>query len=188
MLVCDEHKFVFLRNPKTASRSISQTLKQNFNVCEIGPYHSQNIPKKYLNYYIFFAVRNPYTRMISAWQHICNVRNLSPEKFTFDKAFEINSIMTRHFTERKELVDSWWSQSYVIDKLKANVIFYENLENDFNNLYFVNKKITLPCLGKQNYGDWNKYYSLEEEIKIRRCFKKDFNTLYYDTPFIKVNL
>jgi len=183
MLICEEHKFVFLRNPKTASRSVAQALKENFNTFEIEPYHGQNIPEKYLKYYVFFAVRNPYTRMVSAWQHICVERNWSPEEFTFDKSFKINSVITRHIDwacgADEKTVDSWWSQSYVADKFKANIISYENIDNDFNNLPFINDKIILPRIGKQNYEDWKKYYTVEIEKEIYRCFKKDLDRFEY---------
>ena len=179
MLICDEHKFVFLRNPKTASRSLTKILNQNFNTREIGPYHGQNIPEKYLDYYIFFTVRNPYTRMISTWQHICHQRNWSPEEFTFDKTLKIQSIITRHLSEEKEPVESWWLQSSVMDKFEANVITYENIENDFNNLDFISEKIVLPEIGKQNYGNWKKYYTPEIENKIYKYFRKDFDRFDY---------
>ena len=176
MLICDEHKFIFLRNPKTASRSVTKALKDNFTTRNVGNYHSWKISKELTGYFVFTTVRNPYERTISGWQHwVGNGKNFTLKEFL--------DIVVRSTKEKKWPNGLEWKvQAEMFDNIKRKVHFlrYETLEEDLNFLPFVDKQIVLPQIGIQNYGDWKDHYSLDLEIRIYKLLQKDFERFGYE--------
>jgi len=65
MIICEDKKFVFIRNPRVASRSIGINLIKNFNCHEIYPVHRVSIPDQYKNFNIYMFIRNPIERALS---------------------------------------------------------------------------------------------------------------------------
>lgn len=180
MLVCDEHKWIFLRNPKTATRSVTVALKNNFFTRKVGNYHSWEIPKKLSEYFIFSTVRNPYERAISGWQHwVGNGKNLTFEEF-FDAQKDWADLKMSGFMMKKSEGRYWKIQSNTLNKIKGEVhiLRYENLEEDLNSLPFIDN-IVLPRIGVQNYGDWKSHYTPDLEAKVYELLQKDFERFGY---------
>lgn len=67
MIVCEEKQWVFIRNPRTASRSIAKFLFSNFRCTETLPVHRVSIPPQYLEFDAYTVIRNPIERAISFW-------------------------------------------------------------------------------------------------------------------------
>ena len=187
MLVCDEHKFVFLRIPKTASRSISKALTGMFDCRTVGYHHNNKVPKELMEYFCFAVVRNPYERAISAWLHWEKDLQKHGKNLFFNSYLERNSQpcfpeMTREYLLLMGDSDNeyWKTQSEFIEEANANVhvLKYENLEEDLNALPFI-EKIEPPLVGKQNYGNWRDYYGWELETRVFQHQKADFENFGY---------
>lgn len=199
MLVCDEHKFVFLRNPKTASRSITRALSKKFQCRRVGLYHSWKIPKEFLGHFVFATVRDPYTRSVSAWQHWLRTGKTSPNvAFDWsliesplwrpdrpDRDFDFERFSKVIFNTRLSDYPQgahWKLQSEILDQIDTEVhlLKYENLEADLNSLPFIDN-INLPRIGvyATKYGDWQQYYTPEVETRIYETLKPDFERFGY---------
>jgi len=193
MLVCDEHKFVFLRNPKTASRSVSAALSEKFDVRQVGIYHDWKIPEELTGYFVFAVVRNPYVRAVSGWRHWSK----RPETNDFSlvwmgDSYEATSNSrlafgkwTQKFIQPIDKIifpkgRHWKRQTEILDKIGSDVhlIRYENLEEDLNSLSFIDN-IVLPSIGVQDYGDWRTHYTPEIEARVYQACKEDFVRLGY---------
>jgi hypothetical protein len=194
MLICDEYKWIFLRNPKTASRSVSYTLKSIFVTRKYLPFHNWIIPKELSEYFIFTTVRNPYARVISDWKAWIKKglkkHGKSNYSLNFEKFFEdLNSGKIKRKADFE-----WRRQVGVIDKIEGvHILRYESLEKDFNALPFIdqhkgtywtslgslNFPFVLPQIGIQNYDDWQSYYTPDLEAKVYEFLKNDFERFGY---------
>ena len=75
MIVCEQHKLLYLAPPKTGSVSIVETLieepfkgayaDRQFN------HHNTFWEDRFNDWYIFLTARHPYTRMVSFWRFGC---------------------------------------------------------------------------------------------------------------------
>ena len=179
MLVCDEHKFVFLRNPKTASRSVSEALSKEFNVRQVGIYHDWQIPEEFVGHFVFTVVRNPYVRAVSGWMHWAGA--YKGGKITFDEWTKrlIKPVGKENIIFPKGR--HWKRQTQILDQISSDVhlIYYENLAEGLNSLPFVDN-IVLPYVGVQNYGDWKTYYTPQIEARVYQACEEDFNRLGYE--------
>ena len=133
MLVCDEHKFIFLRNPKTASRSVTRALSENFNVRQVGVYHDWKIPKELVGYFVFVVVRNPYTRAVSGWKHWYGGGWTDFGEWTQELAKTPIILGNWHTTIDQAVIVTkgrhWKRQTEILDKFgdDIHIIRYENL-------------------------------------------------------------
>jgi hypothetical protein len=173
MLVCDEHKFVFLRNPKTASRSVTKALAEKFDCRTVGIYHDWKIPEELTGHFIFTVVRNPYVRAVSGWKHWSRGQGVDFNEWTQRFVRPLNKVI---FPKGKH----WKRQTEILDKISSDVhlIRYENLEEDLNSLSFIDN-IVLPSIGVQDYGDWRTHYTPEIEARVYRACREDFYRLGY---------
>jgi len=197
MLVCDEHKWIFLRNPKTASRSVTRALRDNFVTRNKQNYHGWKIsePKPFTEvvpfqtadflfsyprpqsqelsgYFVFTTVRNPYERVVSGWQYF----NKKKGDLNFNEY--VNSISGKR--KRFPFETFPIRQTDVLDLIRGvHILRYENLEEDFNALPFVGQQIVLPQVGVQTYDDWKSHYTLDLETKVYELLQIDFERLGY---------
>ena len=74
MFVSIKHKILFVAIPKTATRSIYDSMEKHFGGVPVDD-HQKWIPKKYKDFYTFTVIRNPYYRAISIWWSTCKRNN-----------------------------------------------------------------------------------------------------------------
>jgi hypothetical protein len=174
MLICNDLKFVFIRNPKTASTSISKLISVNFDVVEHGEYHNNEIPKGLEGFYVFAFVRNPYTRMVSIWNHNKAVSEPFKEEFKTFKGY-IEDLY------RKDVAPPYLKQAKFIDGVgvKVNCFKFENLNYEYNQLPFVDRNQQIPLLNGRDYGDWMDYYDKDTRGKVAELLKEDFERFGY---------
>lgn len=180
MLVCKEHQFIFVRNPKTASRSISEMLKERF-VVEDLEYHDWMIPPEYSGFYTFMCVRNPFHRTVSAWNYVRHDRlkrggpDTSFEDFVIFGGLRIKT--------GPNLNDNFFSQSDFLDKVLSRVkevhlIKHERLAEDLASLPFIGGRVNLPKIGAGNV-DWRSVYDLNTEALVESALRRDFDRFGY---------
>lgn len=71
MIICREHKFVFISTPKGGTHSMYCMLLNRFDCQRVGGFHNRRIPPAIARqkFFVFTTVRNPYTRAVSGWAH-----------------------------------------------------------------------------------------------------------------------
>jgi hypothetical protein len=177
MIICESEKWIFIRNPKTASRSITDFLINNFNCFEYGKYHSVDIPKCYSNFKIYLTIRNPLSRAVSAWNHILddsnkgydNRKNINFSQYLKEKNLKANKTGDGfNFFYQSDLIKK-------IDNSNVNLIYYEKL-NSHLNYYF--KKCILRKIGVNNF-EWKSLYSnnllvnyLNKDLEVFKFYGK----------------
>ena len=58
---------MFVRNPRTASRSVSEFLLSKFDCKQVLPIHRVSVPEEYKKFVRHIVVRNPIERVASIW-------------------------------------------------------------------------------------------------------------------------
>lgn len=208
MIICYDPQFVFLRNPKTASRSITELIKNHWTVWECTSYHGWKIPNECKNFFIFMVVRNPFIRTFSAWRHLCEdidrmKRNekISFYDFVLHGGFNLTVELLKASQEDKKCIAplfgksrpfngsrnffkqssflNWCKEENNINNIK--IIKYENIKQELSNLPFMPPNFILPEIGKSKENNWRKEYTPEIEKIAREKLKEDFETFgYYD--------
>ena len=185
LLINRTDNWVFVHIPKTGGTTITNIL-QNQPHTERRTGHDSLRVIESDEFFIFTFVRNPFTRLVSAFLH--GVRDGQ-----YNNNFEL-------FLKTSNNKDLWLlPQSYYINsgKTKTKQISYigkyENFENDLNKIL---KKIntnttTIPHLNRNpiydkhpnlNQEKYYKYFYTEEWMKdwVRERYKDDFKQFNYD--------
>lgn len=189
MLVSLQHKFIFIRIPKTASTSMREALtpfatKENK---EYSPVHItageiiNKIGREFFNlFYSFAIVRNPWDRETSEYEFILS----SPKNLNHKLITELGNFDSyirwriENFRLQKCFVYSGDG-----DLLVDFVGRYENLENDFRTIC-THIGITAPPLPRLNVAinkkPYREYYTPETEELVRQAYKDDLALFGYD--------
>lgn len=125
MLVHNEKKILFLRNPKTASRYITKEfLKAGFE--EIYQHHSVIVTDHMSDFDVYVVVRNPLSRCVSLYEHA--VANW--DKIGFNSTFE-EFLKTKDFSPRDGNCN-WFYQHFPIlnIKNKIHILRFEKLRQE----------------------------------------------------------
>lgn len=189
------NKFVFVHIPKTAGNSIKSALSLK------GDNHrtlSSIVDEKNINiqeYFTFTFVRNPYSRLVSAYNFIKNggyngnnkwdievrdayIKNLSFKDFVLENCYDKkNQIKRNHFIGAVHFLP----QTYFIDT-KINFIGkVENLQKDFD---IVCDRVGIPhsTLKHKNIGEkanYLDYYNNELIEIVQSLYHNDFQQFNY---------
>jgi hypothetical protein len=161
---------VFVRNPKVASRSISEWLMnhhgfvlQNDNDCYWGKHHSTRIPRAWKTYAVIAAVRNPYARLVSAWSYASKPdmshwwdHMLSKEQWPFDKflRWTVDPCLPPSNLPRFPQQAAYLAQLNV-----AHLLRFESLADDLAKLPLTGDAGSLPHLYRGSYGAWKEHFN-----------------------------
>lgn len=185
LLISHSNKWGFIHIPKTGGTTLTHILQKNHN-CEILTGHDSVRIIDASNYFLFTFVRNPFTRIQSAFYH--GVR-----KGLYKNDFS-------NFLLNSNENDLWLlPQTYYInagkqsDKQVSFIGKYENFSNDLikvmNKLNIENFEIPHlnknPLYDRQPNLNQDKYYKLlyEEEWQkdwVRERYKDDFKQFNYE--------
>ena len=208
----NQHKFIYISVPKAATRSIINALYEEPEF-ELGSIKSSDqlvkvfSDKKYINYYKFCFIRNPWSRVVSCYlDKIKNTKN-HDQKSIVDMYRGIKrGLNFSNFVEfliSKEGSDKyadrhWLSQhKFITDKNGELLVDFmgkvENLENDWRQ---VCQKIGLPEVNlpvlntrqgwkpeetkfiKDQYY-YQEFYNKDTKEKIGERYKKDIELFDY---------
>ena len=185
LLINRSKEWGFIHIPKTGGTSMTSILKNQEGTEYVSTSHNhigkfENIT----DYYIFCIVRNPFTRLASAYYHDCRNSGFKTFKKFVDSIFQHNYL--------------YFPQSYFIqngsspDKQVSFIGRYENYENDvksiFNTLHITD---SLPHLNRNSIYDkhptlnqhsFYKHMYQEEWMKdwVRERYENDFKLFNYD--------
>ena len=154
-------------------------------------------PQKWDSYYKFCFIRNPYDKIVSAWNHV-NLLGASFEEYLYlDKKCNDVEYMHVFLPQVRNIIN----QS---GKIKIDYIGkFENLEEDFQNIL---KNIGIKNIihdvskqmNKRNHNKFYEYYNQRVLTKVNEILSEDFALLdypkidniniFYDTFIDKENL
>ncbi|MDR8393929.1 sulfotransferase family protein [Aliifodinibius sp. S!AR15-10] len=194
----DELKCIFVHVPKTAGLAVSRALFGN-----LGGSHKTVIEYKrifglydFYSYYSFSFVRNPFTRLVSAYTFLKNGginkkdRKWARENIASYKSFE-------SFVLNWLNAENIWSYIHLLpqhhflcenDEPQVNFIGrFENLQQDFQKIC---KELNVdPILTQYNKTKRSQkceeYYTPEIWEKVVKLYKKDFDIFGYDSNKIE---
>ena len=184
LLLNRTNSWAFVHIPKTGGTSISQILQTNINTEFITAHDSVRLVPD--NYFIFAFVRNPFTRLVSAWQHGVRKNKYTTSFHDFLKTINLNDLWI--------LPQTYYFNAGKTDLKKINFIGrYETYEKDvkfvlnklniqINNVPHLNRNPIYekhPNLKQENYY---KYFYTEEWMKdwVRERYENDFKIFNYD--------
>ena len=135
-------------------------------------------PQKWDTYYKFCFVRDPYDRIVSAWNHVNR----------FNIPFQ-NFLNLKNTCNDVEYMHTFMAQyrSMINEKAKNYMNFighFENLDEDFENIlknigivdFLHNKE---EKLNVRNHKKFYEYYNQETLDKVNILMKEDFQNLEY---------
>lgn len=190
---------LFLHIPKTAGTSIKDCLsnESKFNY----PFWMKNnlylsILEKRCEYYNFIpdikfcVVRNPYTRILSIYNHIISNESIYIQKMS--NKWGIHYAHKKDYDNRKLKFDEWLNYFFYESKVtaKANMLpqqsIFINGTKDieifkFENLSKLENKLKIK-LPNNNIGKYDKSIKLSQESKklIQVFYKEDFENFEYE--------
>jgi len=186
----DKHKCIFVHIPKTAGVSVVKSLFDNLGGghAKIGEYQQLYTETEFKNYFKFTFVRNPWDRLVSAYNFL--ITGGINER---DKNWAENNL--RQYPDFDSFVKNWLSRKNVytyphfipqfefvcIEGLEPAVDFigyFENLEEDFE--YVANKLGIQTKLQHLNKTERKTKYYGDKIVEIFVDEKKDYTEYYTD--------
>ena len=189
----DETKSIFIHIPKTGGVSVCEALYGE----QIGHRKIKDLKlydkNRFENYFKFAFVRNPWSRIVSAFHflkqggfndrdkewaekklHDINDFSKFVIKLNQDKSFRKIILEKNHFTPQTD---------YICINSKVEVDFIGKLENiskDFSIIkQKLNTKTELPHKNKSSHKDYSEYYNSRTKDIIGKIYKKDIEILNY---------
>lgn len=201
MHVSNREKAIFLAIPKTASRTVAEWLHKDYNFKKAGGRRHGRTPHHGLcptvqcklqtqDYFHFTAIRNPFSRMVSRWNHWRKGHKQRLSISGFHKY--LDGLMPEHVSRKKVKIfcarylspqTHWIDYAGKYLDHEITTIKQENLIEGLKNLPFVTKPIVLPEIGKNDYGKWQDYYTPKLRRKIVELYWEDFSRFGYQTSF-----
>lgn len=184
-------KISFIHIPKTGGSSIQKINKDNkiFNIYDHSIYNNKNLLKNDYNIK-FTIVRNPYARLVSAFFYLKNGGGQNELDLSYKKKLDkyntfdefVENLNYNIIYEILHLVPQF---EYLIDNnelLYTNILYLENINNDFKNFCFKYdlKNLNFPITNTSKHDNY-KYYINKKDTrnKIYNLYKKDFELLNY---------
>jgi hypothetical protein len=193
----DQNQCIFVHIPKTAGVSICRSLFGNLagGHTTIHTYQMIFDKNEFDNYFKFTFVRNPWDRLVSAYNFLksggmstADNRWIEKNLFNFHDFdnFVLRGIKRKNI---KKYLHFRPQHEYVCEprnkRPRVNFIgFYENIQNDFN---YVKQKLGISTsLIKANViqsngkGDYKEYYTPATKKIVSDVYKKDIEIFGYD--------
>ena len=206
MIICDQHRLLYLAPPKTGSLSIIQKLErvEPFNGHRgsnpAHAHHNSEWRARFKDYFICMSIRHPYTRMLSLWRfankHIRlgnRPKELIPigwdafwhkqfgkKEMTFDRFLNVNA-------KTNNYMRNVWSMRWHVKRMRKPIDAYirqEHFEEDLTKI----KLFKGIDFGHLNKGDeqeklWYEYFEPRHVAKVQDFWGGDFELFGYNRNF-----
>ena len=199
MSVFHKWNIVFVQIPKNASSSIYNRL-ENKSDENISGNHSTYLedmqsqdPELFESYFSFAVIRNPYDRLVSAFEFASMDENFNQEGLNFENFvkkcddvgpnFYVNQPI--YFTPQYKFITI--KNILLVDK----IIHYENINDEWSELVeklntmhnFAPIKSSLDIINPTPYKqnkNWEDYYNPDLKNIVYNLYKKDFEIFKYE--------
>jgi len=177
----DHDIFCFNKEKKTKYLNYENRIHGVLTYYKTSPYINKKMnmtPHKWDTYYKFCFIRNPYDKIVSAWNHVDRFK--IPFKNYLNLTKRCNDVEYMHvfLPQVRNIIDQ---------KGKININYigkFENLEEDFQTIL---KNIGIQniihdykkTMNKRHHEEFYKYYDQETLDKVNILLKEDFNHLEY---------
>ncbi len=185
MTYSDTHKFIYLNTPKAGSSSLAELLRLKFGakLYKGRDRHDNRIPPELENYFIFASVRHPFARAVSGYSYVSEGKDM-PISEAFSRFHLISQAdylynFDLRFEKRVPVTTNWADHATLNKRRLDGFVRVESLVDDFNDLPFVKKKISvLPWCnrGKLEYRN----YAVDDQIWDRIKEWEDFSLFGYE--------
>ena len=206
--ISDLHKCIFIHVPKAGGSSIEQSSIFHDQRNETNEYvgghktaleYKRVYPDKFDKYFKFTLVRNPYSRLVSAYFYLSRGggRGNSYDTEIFKKHFEHREKDFVSFCRNslsEELIEDvvHFQPQYKFlcdDNMNILVDFIGRQENFVKDAQKIFEKIGLPYEHRHSLGSNNKhfseYYTSDIQEKVFNLYKLDFELLGYQSDIRK---
>lgn len=192
----DRLKCIYVHIPKTAGVAINKALYGNLGGSHLTVKLYKRIfgPLTFKKYYSFTFVRNPYSRVYSAYTFLKNGGFCERDR----KWAEEN---IAHYTSINDFIENWLNEqtiwdydhfkpqySFVCDiSDKPEVDFIgalETIDNDFEHIcqtLGIQNRLSVRNRGNKDHSEWEKILTPSSKQKINELYRKDFEIFGYTT-------
>lgn len=192
MVISHKRKYTFISTPKTGTHSLYNVLVKDADGVRYGGYHDTKIPPEAVQYFRFTTTRNPYDRLVSAWNVLVKIDDIyAPiyRKLIGSQTFES---FVEWAVDNKEKIHSWEGhdvrgilvlqlQSIRLKGIKFDAkLRIENINEELNNLECMYGDIEVPHLLKREYKGWDYWKTPNIIAHANEYLKEDFHSLPYD--------
>ena len=197
MIRNNKKKWIYIGPPKTGSTAVSyiltdgkykknyiaEDLSVNFEGKEVNGQHTPWPPKKlkikYNDYKVFISVRNPFSRIVSLYNHWKNGKNYGRELLSKNKTLE----EFIYLVLKKSLSNNGFFHTTITDWVYRydSFIKQENLYNDLKMLNIHSNDFIIPLInGKERSTDYWKEAHNKKTIEMTiEWAEKDFYNFQY---------
>lgn len=138
--------------------------------------HLNFLPKQFESFYVFASIRNPFEREISLYEEIKNWKLQTKEKIPYFGVYLKKGWLKYKNAQYEQLgINQPIPYGCVLTKFD-HFVRLENIEEDFNKLPFISKKITIP---KKRISNNRHFYSQNCLNIVLKERKIDFEILGY---------
>lgn len=192
-------KCIFIHIPKTGGVSIKKALfgKRGGGHKTATEYKKIFGPNIYQNYFSFAYIRNPYSRLISAytflkkggltkWDQAWAIENLSDYDCFAD--FVSDWLSSENVRKHKHFIPQhYWICENEIPQV-SYIGRFERIQEDFNSICAgIGIETTLSHENNtQRERNIIKFYDKKSKDKVARIYKKDFDIFGYDVDNLRV--
>lgn len=190
----DDLRCIYVHIPKAAGISINKALFGNYGGGHktVRSYRKIFGTKTYKSYFKFTFVRNPYSRLLSAYHFLKDGGfHEKDKKWAMENLSAYNNFNT--FVEEWINEENIWKYIhfkpqyfFVTDmNLELDIDFVgktENIESDFKLICWelnLENKLTIQNKGNKDHTDWINQYSEISLQKIARIYHQDFKLFRY---------
>ena len=178
MFISNKGKFILIANPKTATTSFSQMMKENFDFINNGG-HSGSlgpIPNKYKGYSVIMIHRHPYERFLSRWysvvKNINKFNGVSPVNFFKKYINNETGLDMCHILPQS---------NYLLNKKIDYLISFNNVAEELKNVPALSDiDFSKYQLGVYNGGIKTEYLTDELLELLNEYYNEDFKNFCYD--------
>ena len=197
MIRNNKKKWIYIGPPKTGSTAVSyiltdgkykknyiaEDLSVNFEGKEVNGQHTPWPPKKlkikYNDYKVFISVRNPFSRIVSLYNHWKNGKNYGRELLSKNKTLE----EFIYLVLKKSLSNNGFFHTTITDWVYRydSFIKQENLYNDLKMLNIHSNDFIIPLInGQERSTDYWKEAHNKKTIEMTiEWAEKDFYNFQY---------